>query len=475
MNKVAFVEERIATQDQYGDISDADREIEMRISYAVASDVQPLGVAQSELSATIKRAGLHFEGRPYPVCLRPLAITDRLSDNIAHVAERFVSLLDTAAELYCGDRGCRRLFPVYDAVAPLAVSLPPIRPIVRVCRFDGLIAADGEFRILETNTEGPGGVIQNGRAGRIWSRCNNPLIDDLELDVFVQPFVCDPDCFLKELFAAHFAMTGRRLERAAIVNYRGRFTNEVDWMLEGLNRHGVSAALLDAASLKRTLKGVTDAAGNHIDLAYNKLDIRDTIDAPEIADYLAASAAGEITSINPLIAQWILSDKAILALLSDDQFAANFTSMQRRLIRTHVPWTRFVTDGWTTDAEGTRVDLISYVEENRQSLVLKPSNATRGENVMVGCFTTPADWQCHLSRAASVPYVVQEYIRPPRLSVPHPLNGTVQRMSYGLDAYVFGGKFSGFQARASLDPVMNVGKRGVLLPVAITRTNGGTR
>lgn len=472
MNSLAFVEEKIASSGQYGDISEADRQIEMRISYAIAADSQPLGVAQSELSAAVKRAGLHFEGRPYPVCLRPLAITERFSEKVAHVAEQFVTLLDTAAELYCSDRGSRRLFPAYDAVAPLAISVPRPRPIVRVCRFDGLIAADGEFRILETNTEGPGGVIQNGLAGQIWARSDNPLIDDLKLDVFAQPYVRDPDSFFTELFAAHQAMTGQRLGRAAIVNYRGRFTNEVDWMLEGLQRHGVDAALLDAASLRRTLKGVTDPAGNHIDLAYNKLDVRDTIGEPEIDDYITACAAGEITSINPLIAQWILSDKAILALLSDDQFAANFTRAQRRLIRAHVPWTRFVTDGWTTDAERRRVDLIPYVTANREALVLKPSNGTRGENVMVGSFTTPVDWEHHLRRAATVPYVVQEYIRPPRLSVPHPFNGTVERMSYGLDTYVFGGKFAGFQARASLDPVMNVGKRGVLLPVAIARTGG---
>jgi diaminobutyrate-2-oxoglutarate transaminase len=42
-------------------------------------------------------------------------------------------------------------------------------------------------------------------------------------------------------------------------------------------------------------------------------------------------------------------------------------------------------------------------------------------------------------------------------------------MVYGLDAYVFNGKLAGLQARASVDPVMNIGRRGVLLPVIAVR------
>jgi hypothetical protein len=444
-----------------------DMEVERRVC-ALASSKNPLlWQAQGELSDAVAKAGMHFEGRAYPVSLRPLAITDQQSKDIAGVAEQFVELLDWAAELYCRDASVQRLFPAYRGLLPWITALPAARPIVRVCRLDGLIASDGSYKVIETNTEGPGGVIQNGMAGGVWANLVNPLTEDLPMNVRGQPFVQDPDCFIDELLSAHRATTGRDLRRAAIVNFRGRFINEVDWMIAGLKRRGIKAQLLDAAAIRRNSRGAIGPDGDAIELAYNKLDVRDTIDAPEIADYLTACAAGEITSVNPLIAQWILSDKAILAVLSDHRFGENFTSQQRSLIRKHVPWTRYVADETTTGPDGRQIDLLTYVARNRAELVLKPSNATRGENVLVGHVTADRHWNEHLRRAANVPYVVQQYIEPGELTAPHPLSLSVERMQYGIDAYVFGGRFAGFQARASLDPVMNVGKRGVLLPVAI--------
>jgi diaminobutyrate-2-oxoglutarate transaminase len=78
-----------------------------------ASDNATLWEAQTELSAAIAKAGMHFEGRPYPVSLRPLAITERQSKGIADVAEQIVAILDWAAELNCRDASVQRLFPAY--------------------------------------------------------------------------------------------------------------------------------------------------------------------------------------------------------------------------------------------------------------------------------------------------------------------------------------------------------------------------
>jgi hypothetical protein len=447
----------------------ADRDlIECQMRNLGPGTQRELAAAQGRLSGAIAAGGLHFEGRPYPVSLRPLAISARQAREFAAIGERFVKLLDTAAEIYCNSREARRLFPAYRGVERYATSLPKLKPLTRICRFDGLIAPDGSYRIIETNTDCPGGVIQNGLAGRIWEQTANPLTDGLVLDSRAQPFVVDPDCFLLELLAAHRERTGRQADHACVVNFRGRFTNEIDWMLRGLNRLGVETTLVDAAALRRGSNGIVDPTGRSVELAYNKLDLRDIIDEPAVAEYLEAAAAGDITFLNPLICQWALADKAILALLHDGRFADCFSAAERAFIAAHVPWTRFVSAGRTNGPDGDPIDLLSWVAENRESLVLKPSNATRGEGVLVGRFTLPQQWQDQLARAANgTPQVVQEYIRAPCISAPHPADGTVEPMWIGLDIYVYGGRYAGFQARASLDPVMNVGKRGILLPVVV--------
>lgn len=451
-------------------ISEADTRIERRVRELATCESASIWGAQDELSRAIAEAGMHFEGRAYPVCLRPLAIDGDLANHLSAVAEGMINLLDVAAELYCCNEEVQDLFPTYKHLRHWTTCLPKYRPLVRICRLDGLFGSDGYYKILETNTEGPGGVIQNGLAARVWSGIPNPLVQGLALDVSRQPFAKDPNCFIRELVSAYRAATGGELRTAAVVNFRGRYTNEVDWIVSGLGHAGIKAELLDITAMKRTSRGLVGPDGELIDLVYNKLDVREIIKYEESREYLDACAAQEVVSINPWISQWVLSDKAILAVLSDDRFRSNFNAEQVELIARHIPWTRLVKSGVTTNLEGRRIDLIGYIRENKANLVLKPSNATRGEHVLVGRFTSPEMWERHIDLAARNPFIVQEYVRPRQVTALHPSSHSIKKMGYGIDCYVFGGRFAGFQSRASFDAVMNVGRGGILMPVAIDGT-----
>ncbi|WP_156949354.1 hypothetical protein [Mesorhizobium sp. WSM1293] len=448
-------------------ISETDVRIERRLCELAIRDPASIWEAQDDLSSAIAEAGIHFEGRAYPVCLRPLAIDCGLANHLSATAEAMVKVLDVAAELYCRNERVQDLFPAYRRLRHWIIPPPTYRPVVRICRLDGLFGSDGHYKIIETNTEAPGGVIQNGLAARIWSRVPNPLTHGLSLDVMKQPFGKDPACFVRELLSTYYAAAGSELKTAAVVNFCGRYTNEVDWIVSGLRDTGVNATLLDVSAIRRTARGLVGPDGAVIELVYNKLDPRDFIDAEEPRDYLDACAGGEVVSVNPWISQWVLSDKTILAVLSDNQFSSDFNAEQLEFISRHIPWTRFVKAGVTTDPERRRIELISYIRRNKATLVLKPSNATRGEQVLVGCLTSAAVWEKHIDWAALNPCVVQEYIRPGEITALHPPSRSIKKMAHGIDCYVFGGRIAGFQSRASFDPVMNVGRSGILLPISI--------
>ncbi|RWP97620.1 hypothetical protein [Mesorhizobium sp.] len=448
-------------------ISEADAQIERRLCELANCDSASIWEAQDELSSAIAAAGMHFEGRAYPVSLRPLAIDSGLANHLRATAEVVIKLLDVAAELYCCNEDVQDLFPSYKHMRHWITCVPRHRPIVRICRLDGLIGEDGYYKIIETNTGGPGGVIQNGIAAKVWSRITNPLTYGLSLDVGKQPFAKDPNCFVRELVSAYRVATAGELRTAAVVNFRGRYTNEVDWIVKGLREVGVKAALLDISTMKRTPRGLVGSDGELIELVYNKIDVRDMIQSIECRGYLDACSAEEVVSINPLISELVLSDKAVLAVLTDDRFSSNFNAEQMEFIARHIPWTRLVRPGLTTDPERRRIELIGYIRENKAKLVLKPSNATRGEHVMVGRLTSSKVWEEHIDRAARNPYVVQVYVRPGDVRALHPPSRSIKKMPYGIDCYVFGGRLAGFQSRASCDAVMNVGRSGILLPVAI--------
>lgn len=427
-----------------------------------------LRLQQAALSRAVADGGLTFEGRAYPVSLRPAVLPLSRAQEIRAVAEALVSALDTVARLYCERAEVRALFPAYATVAGPAAALPPLVPLVRVCRLDGVIDEQGRYRVIETNTACPGGVIQSGIAARLWARADQPFSPGLRIEDGFQPLVRAPDAFVDTLIASHVAAHGREPAYAAVVNLHGRYTNEVHWMVEGLAKRGVDAQLLDAAALRPTPTGLADPAGRPVDLVYNKLDPLELIGDASMAGYLRGAARRATTFLNPLMAQWVLEDKAVLAVLTDPRFADDFTARQRALFATHVLWTRFLRAGPTTGPDCEPVDLAAFTAARRAELVLKPTNASRGDGVLVGRFADAGQWERLLASAlADGGYVVQEYVRPPRITVIRPTDGAPADMVTGLDSYVFGGRFAGFHARASADPVMNMGRSGVLLPVIV--------
>lgn len=447
--------------------------IESQLSSLSKSEERLLIDAQRELSSKLEKNGLNFEGKSYPVSIRPLIMSEKMAEELEEIGERFTTIFDKFARAWIESKEIREYFPTYKKSEHFIFSLPNHVPLTRIFRLDGLFSKEGVYQIIETNTDCPGGVIQNGLAGKIWSSVENPLLKDHTVNVEFQPFVDDPDLFLKELLTTHQERTGKPAERGAIVTYKGRFKNEVTWMADGLNRLGVKTEIIDASLLKRRDSHLINPNGEVIDLAYNKLDLRDLVDQPEVEEYLTAAYNGEVTFINPLICQWPLADKAIMAILSDREMTFFLDELDKEFCIQHIPWTRVVKDATTTSLDGDKVKLIEWAVKNKQRLVLKPSNATRGEGLLIGPFAASQEWEMTLKKALNdgETWIVQEYIRGRLVNAVHPDIGVTDQMWSGIDTYVFGGKFAGFQARASFDPVMNVGRKGILLPVAIVKEN----
>jgi uncharacterized circularly permuted ATP-grasp superfamily protein len=120
--------------------------------------------------------------------------------------------------------------------------------------------------------------------------------------------------------------------------------------------------------------------------------------------------------VNPFACK-ILHKKTSLAVLSDERNAALFSEEERQAIDEHIPWTRRVEER-TTTAAGESVDLLPFVEEHRERLVLKPSDEYGGKGIVLGWEATADEWNAAMRAALSEPYIVQERI--PLPSEPFP-------------------------------------------------------
>ncbi len=106
----------------------------------------------------------------------------------------------------------------------------------------------------------------------------------------------------------------------------------------------------------------------------------------------------------------LVGDKRSLALLSEHADSDLFSAEERRFIAAHVPWCRSLADEQVTRA-GERVRLIDFALAHRESLVLKPSNGTRGRDIHLGPATPAERWRALVEGAAGDPrMLLQDYV-----------------------------------------------------------------
>src|SRR5207237_196400 len=131
---------------------------------------------------------------------------------------------------------------------------------------------------------------------------------------------------------------------------------------------------------------------------------------------IRAVQSGAVCMVNPFRCK-LLHKKASLAVLSDEQNVGLFSSDERRAIDAHIPWTRVVAER-TTRHEGRTVDLLPFIIDRREQLVLKPNDAYGGAGIVLGWEGDTATWERAVRVALTEPFVVQE--RVPIPSEPFP-------------------------------------------------------
>jgi hypothetical protein len=170
--------------------------------------------------------------------------------------------------------------------------------------------------------------------------------------------------------------------------------------------------------------------------------------------------------------------KAFFAVLTDEQNAKLFTRDEQQLIRSHIPWTRVVTDT-RTQHYGDAIELLPFIRKERQNLVLKPSDEYGGTGVTLGWEADEKSWDATIEKALAAAtaggdagcWIVQERI-PIRREVfpyivkPGAASSSVDFKDMLVDfaPYLFRGKLAGFLTRLSATGLANVTSGGGQVP-----------
>ncbi len=412
----------------------------------------------AQLDRELADRGLYFGDRPLCTVLRPRFFAPQQYRFTQERATVLLGAFATAHQAALADPAVRAQFRLVDWEEQL-VARDPMRaqpsPTARLDAF--LVAAEHGLRFTEYNAETP--------AGGGYNDALTSLFDALPV---MRPFLRRYQLralpvrhhTLHALFAAYerWGGGGGARPRVAILDWREVPTySEFVLFEQFFHEHGIECVIADPREVEYR-DGKLMAGDFHVTLIYKRVLISELVERCGVDhDVVRAVADGAVCMVNSFACK-ILHKKASLAVLSDERNARLFTEDERRVIDAHVPWTRVVEER-TTERQGATVDLLPYVRDNRERLVLKPNDEYGGKGIVLGWEVDDTAWGEAVAAAVADPYIVQERITLPTAPYPSIVDGRVVVAERMLDTapYVFDGQYvDGCLTRLGTTSLLNV-------------------
>jgi hypothetical protein len=434
---------------------------------AAAARWNELLAAQTDLAAEVERGrfffaarGLELGGRPLCSVLRPHLLD---ADRFAHqqqVASLLLSALRKVASAVLADRRLRdeHLGDLYEWIGHL-IELEPGPPGEAVLlRLDASLART-RLHFLESNADAPAGCGHNDAIIEFFEQteAQRRIAAEYELrPLRLRHFQ------LQALLAAYRESGGGERPRIGVVTKLDdpvRVTG-IELETEYYRAQGVAAAYgpPEAFSFER---GRLWLDGAEVDVLHRVVVTAEFLEeGGELDGIREAVRAGAVCMANPFHAE-LLGHKALFALLSDPARDFGFSGAERAAIRAHVPWTRRVLEGRTTDPQGEDVDLVAHLLEQRRELVLKPAHGFGGHEVTLGWHRSDSEWERAVRTALDADFVVQRRIAMQQEEYPTMEPGAPARSFYeDTDPFLFGGTTGGLLTRLGTSEITNVHAEG---------------
>src|SRR2546421_5550621 len=421
------------------------------------------------LDAGLERAKLIFGGRRLSPYLRPHFVDEGDFAQVVRVCETVWSAIEKVKDAAVSDESLLTDLGLTEIERELVKIDPGYRAVSPTARLDSFLT-DEVYSFVELNGESPAGIAYADAAYEIFERL--PVMKRFAESYNVRRFEGQP-LMLKVLVDCYEEFFGRRPDRApqiAIVDLKGMPTQkEFELFREYFEAEGFPSIITAPEDLEFSNRRLR-AGEFEIDIVYKRLLINEYLPLmgqhPPLLDAYRAHAVCMVNSFRCKI----IHKKALFAVLTDARHAALFSEDERAMIIGHVPWTRQVRAG-QSDYYGDEIDLLEFIGERRERLVLKPNDDYGGDGNFLGWENREDGWDEAIHNAlANGDYLVQERVPTPREVVPAlTTEGTIgfAEQFVGLDPLLFHGKVGSAFTRLSSNELANVTSGGGMVPTFI--------
>ncbi len=426
------------------------------------------------LDEGLEQSRLIFGGRRLSPYLRPHFVTEQDFARIVGVCETVWSAIQKVKDAAIADDSIVADLGVTEIERELIGIDPGYHAVSPTARLDSFLT-DAAYSFVELNGESPAGIAYVDAAFDIFLRL--PVMKKFAESYNVRPLY-GRRYLLEVLLDSYEEFLGRKpdaVPQIAIVDLKGMPTQkEFELFKEFFEGEGYQAIICSPDELEFANNRLR-VGDFRIDIVYRRLLVNEYL--PIMREYpalLDAYRAGAICMVNSFRSK-LIHKKALFAVLTDQRRAALFSSAEQEAIRKHVPWTRLVR-AKKSDYFGKEIDLLEYIEANRDRLVLKPNDDYGGHGITIGWNTDEIRWEEALRSAlVNGDYLAQERVPTARETFPALKDdGTIEFADQlvDLDPLLFNGKVRSAFTRLSFTELANVSSGGGMVPTFIIDEKG---
>jgi hypothetical protein len=422
------------------------------------------------LDEGLDRAKLIFGGRRLSPYLRPHFVTEKDFARVCTICETVWGAIQKVKDAAVADESLLDELGVTDIERELVKIDPGYTPVSPTARLDSFLIED-DYSFVELNGESPAGIAYGDAAYEIFLQL--PVMRRFGDRYNLRRFHGRP-LMLRALLDAYTEfLGGRQPERKphiAIVDFKGLPTQkEFELFKEYFEGEGYPSQVCAPEELEFT-GGRLRCGDFEIDIVYKRLLVNEYLpvinERPALLD---AYRAGAVCMVNSFRSK-LIHKKALFAVLTNERYAPLFNADERAAIAKHVPWTRKVRAG-KTEKDGQTIDLLDFIAQQPDRLVLKPNDDYGGHGIYIGWSKDGVSWAEALRLAlANGDYLVQERVRTARETFPALQDdGTVvfSEQLVDLDPLLFNGKVGSAFTRLSSSELANVSSGGGMVPTFI--------
>jgi hypothetical protein len=422
---------------------------------------------EREIESWLAEHDVVFGGHTIPFVLMPHFVSPGQLVRVKRAVDCLSRVLDRFCDAYVEDARLRDELAVpaaEDALIRLDPGYP--RPL-RICRLDAFLQGY-DVKFLEFNADSPAGIGYTDVLYEGLRRAIELPRVNAEFETSYAPMLPP---LVETLLDAYRSLREARDDlperpTLALVDVEGSpAVPEFRITCDAARRAGLEALHCTLGQLEYD-GSLLHADGEPVHLVYRRALLEDL---PE-GDLIAAARDRRAAVVNPFRAR-VANNKKLFALLQDPRFVHLVEERERQVIDETIPWTRVLRDARVRYGEWV-VDLLPFVSDNRERLVLKPASDYGGHDVALGMETPQSHWDRLVEehqRAGD--FVVQEYVPVPEEMFPTVEHGHVQMRlkRFNINPFGIGGRYAGTITRISDQAVINVSAGGGLLPSVVGR------